>query len=98
MKIAYTPQEAWIQNATLRENILFGRPLDEVFYRKVVEACSLLPDFAVLPAGDLTEIGEKGINLSGGKLQMFSNLEIEVFRANYRNFYAVIYFNLYKPI
>ena len=67
MKIAYTPQEAWIQNSTLRENILFSEAFDEKRYRQVVESCSLLPDFEILPGGDLTEIGEKGINLSGGK-------------------------------
>ena len=67
MKIAYTPQEAWIQNSTLRENILFSEAFDENRYRTVIERCSLLPDFQILPGGDLTEIGEKGINLSGGK-------------------------------
>ena len=67
MKIAYTPQEAWIQNNTLRDNILFGQPINEDYYNTVVNACSLSPDFRVLPGGDLTEIGEKGINLSGGR-------------------------------
>lgn len=65
-KIAYTPQEAWIQNNTLRDNILFGHTFDQNRYTEVVHACSLLPDFSILPGGDLTEIGEKGINLSGG--------------------------------
>lgn len=57
----------WIQNNTLRENILFGLPYDEAWYNKVVEACSLNSDFDLLPAGDRTEIGERGITLSGGQ-------------------------------
>lgn len=67
MRIAYTPQEAWIQNNTLRDNILFGMDYNKDYYRKVIYACSLAQDFDILPGGDMTEIGEKGINLSGGK-------------------------------
>ncbi|KAG9267770.1 canalicular multispecific organic anion transporter 2 isoform X1 [Astyanax mexicanus] len=70
--VAYVPQQAWIQNATLRDNILFGRPYVEQKYRCVLEACALTPDLEVLPGGDLTEIGEKGINLSGGQRQRVS--------------------------
>jgi ATP-binding cassette subfamily C (CFTR/MRP) protein 1 len=66
-KVAYVAQTAWIMNSTLRENVLFGKPYNSVWYRTVIEACSLLPDLAILPAGDQTEIGEKGINLSGGQ-------------------------------
>ncbi|KAJ2497314.1 hypothetical protein GGH96_005197 [Coemansia sp. RSA 1972] len=65
--IAYVPQQAWILNATLRDNILFGSQLDQEFYDRVVDACALRPDLDMLPAGDMTEIGEKGINLSGGQ-------------------------------
>lgn len=57
--VAYVPQQAWIQNDSLRENILFGRPLRERHYQAVVEACALLPDLEILPSGDRTEIGEK---------------------------------------
>jgi ATP-binding cassette subfamily C (CFTR/MRP) protein 1 len=57
--IAYVAQQAWIQNATLRDNILFGKPFDPLRYDKVVEACALKPDLEILPAGDKTEIGEK---------------------------------------
>lgn len=71
-KIALVSQQAWIQNATLQNNILFGKPLDKDFYHKVTEACALLPDFEILPGGDMTEIGEKGINLSGGQNQRVS--------------------------
>nr|CAI5837090.1 unnamed protein product [Callosobruchus analis] len=67
--IAYASQQAWIQNATLRDNILFGSPCDKIEYEKVVEACALRADFNMLPAGDETEIGEKGIHLSGGQKQ-----------------------------
>ncbi|XP_054612884.1 ATP-binding cassette sub-family C member 3 isoform X2 [Dunckerocampus dactyliophorus] len=70
--VAYVPQQAWIQNATLRDNILFGRPYNEQKYRCVLEACALTPDLEVLPGGDMTEIGEKGINLSGGQRQRVS--------------------------
>ncbi|XP_017483220.1 PREDICTED: multidrug resistance-associated protein 1-like [Rhagoletis zephyria] len=67
--IAYVAQQAWIQNATVRENILFLNRYDEEKYRAVVDACALAPDLAILPAGDQTEIGEKGITLSGGQKQ-----------------------------
>ncbi len=71
-RIAYVPQQAWIQNATLQDNILFGRPMNEEFYNKVIHACALTADLAMLPGGDKTEIGEKGINLSGGQKQRVS--------------------------
>ncbi|XP_045473295.1 multidrug resistance-associated protein 1-like isoform X2 [Harmonia axyridis] len=70
--IAYVPQQAWIQNATLRENILFGKPYDRMKYQRVVGACALKSDFQALPGGDNTEIGEKGVNLSGGQRQRIS--------------------------
>ena len=57
--MAYVAQEAWIQNLTVRDNILFGEKFSEKKYRKVIQACSLLPDFDILSAGDQTEIGEK---------------------------------------
>ncbi|CAF1308417.1 unnamed protein product, partial [Adineta steineri] len=71
-KIAYVPQTAWIMNVTLRENILFGQDFDENLYNRVIEACALKQDLDMLPAGDQTEIGEKGINLSGGQRQRVS--------------------------
>ncbi|KZC08998.1 Multidrug resistance-associated protein 1 [Dufourea novaeangliae] len=67
--IAYVSQQAWIQNASLQENVLFGKPLHKSSYNRIIEACALNPDLKVLPAGDQTEIGEKGINLSGGQKQ-----------------------------
>jgi ATP-binding cassette, subfamily C (CFTR/MRP), member 1 len=71
-RIAYVPQQAWIQNSTLRENILFGKPYIKKLYDQVLHACALVPDLAILPGGDQTEIGEKGINLSGGQKQRVS--------------------------
>ncbi|KAF7773337.1 hypothetical protein Agabi119p4_5504 [Agaricus bisporus var. burnettii] len=68
-QVAYCPQVAWIQNASLRENILFGRPFVEELYWKTIDDACLLPDLHLLADGDLTEIGEKGINLSGGQKQ-----------------------------
>ncbi|ODM88995.1 Multidrug resistance-associated protein 1, partial [Orchesella cincta] len=67
--IAYVAQQAWIQNGSVRDNILFGKPYDSHKYNKILEACALLPDLEILVAGDKTEIGEKGINLSGGQRQ-----------------------------
>nr|XP_040235081.1 multidrug resistance-associated protein 1 isoform X3 [Anopheles coluzzii] len=71
-RIAYVSQQAWIQNATLKDNILFGKPMDQRRYARVIEACALKPDIEMLPGGDMTEIGEKGINLSGGQKQRVS--------------------------
>ncbi|KAL3972080.1 microtubule-associated serine/threonine kinase [Sarotherodon galilaeus] len=70
--LAFVPQQAWIQNATLKDNILFGSPHEEENFKKVIQACALAPDLELLPGGDLTEIGEKGINLSGGQKQRVS--------------------------
>ncbi|XP_056608084.1 multidrug resistance-associated protein 1 [Triplophysa dalaica] len=70
--VAYVPQQAWIQNATLKDNILFGRERIHNWYQNVLEACALLPDLEILPARDATEIGEKGLNLSGGQKQRVS--------------------------
>ncbi|KAJ3186165.1 Multidrug resistance-associated protein 1 [Gaertneriomyces sp. JEL0708] len=71
-RIAYVPQSAWIQNATLRDNIIFGSTFDEERYNAVIEACALKSDLLQFEAGDQTEIGERGINLSGGQKQRVS--------------------------
>ncbi|XP_034818031.2 ATP-binding cassette sub-family C member 10 isoform X6 [Pan paniscus] len=60
-------QEPWIQFATIRDNILFGKTFDAQLYKEVLEACALNDDLSILPAGDQTEVGEKGVTLSGGQ-------------------------------
>ncbi len=65
--VAYCAQEPWIQNCSMRENIIFGHPFNQRRYDEVIEACALSADIAALPGGDQTEIGERGINLSGGQ-------------------------------
>lgn len=61
--VAYVPQQAWIQNATLMNNIVFGKSVDHASYQRIIEACALKPDLEMLPAGDQTEIGEKVVNI-----------------------------------
>lgn len=65
-EIAYSQQIPWIQSKTIRDNILFGSQLDKIKYMNTIKICELERDLEILPNGDLTEIGEKGINLSGG--------------------------------
>ncbi|KAG2017864.1 ATP-binding cassette transporter [Coprinopsis cinerea AmutBmut pab1-1] len=84
--VAYCPQSAWIQNATIRENICFGRPFEEDRYWKAVRDSCLEPDLEMLPYGDMTEVGEKGISLSGGQKQrmnicraIYCNTDIQIF-------------------
>ncbi|KAI0821920.1 multidrug resistance-associated ABC transporter [Trametes gibbosa] len=64
---AYVPQSAWLRNASIKDNILFDLPYVEERYRKVLEACALLSDLEILEDGDESEIGERGVNLSGGQ-------------------------------
>ncbi|KAK2749837.1 hypothetical protein FQN57_005251 [Myotisia sp. PD_48] len=66
-RIAYVAQQSWIMNASVRENIVFGHRWDPHFYELTIEACALLSDFQTLPDGDQTEVGERGISLSGGQ-------------------------------
>ncbi|KAJ7513244.1 ABC protein [Mycena galericulata] len=85
-RVAYCPQSAWIQNATLRDNVLFGLPFEEDRYWRVLEDSCLLPDLQLLADGDLTEVGEKGINLSGGQKQ-----RVNIARALYYGADVVIF-------
>jgi len=57
--VAYVAQQAWIQNCSLKDNILFGEELIDEKYKQVIDTCALKPDLEILPAGDRTEIGEK---------------------------------------
>ncbi|KAK6783396.1 hypothetical protein RDI58_021193 [Solanum bulbocastanum] len=77
---AYVSQNAWIQTGTLRENILFGSTMDQIKYQEVLERCSLVKDLEMLPFGDQTIIGERGVNLSGGQKQ-----RVQLARALYQD-------------
>jgi ABC-type multidrug transport system fused ATPase/permease subunit len=70
--VGYMAQSSWIQNASLRDNILCRLPYEHDLYENVVRATSLVEDFKVLQKGDLTDIGERGINLSGGQKSRIS--------------------------
>ncbi|TCD67602.1 hypothetical protein EIP91_012232 [Steccherinum ochraceum] len=65
--VAYAPQTPWIMSVTVKDNIIFSHEFDESFYNIVLDACALRPDLALMPQGDMTEVGEKGITLSGGQ-------------------------------
>ncbi|RCV24892.1 hypothetical protein SETIT_5G122800v2 [Setaria italica] len=76
---AYVSQSAWIQSGKIQDNILFGKEMDNEKYERVLESCSLKKDLEILPFGDQTVIGERGINLSGGQKQ-----RIQIARALYQ--------------
>ena len=61
-RVAYVPQIAWILNATVKNNITFGKRFNSNFYNEVIRTCALEADLEILPGGDMTEIGEKVIN------------------------------------
>ncbi|RUS20390.1 hypothetical protein BC937DRAFT_95314 [Endogone sp. FLAS-F59071] len=65
--VAFVSQQVWLQNASIRENITFGLPFDKPRYEEVLEICALNPDCELWRDRDLTEIGEKGVTLSGGQ-------------------------------
>ncbi|PNP51658.1 hypothetical protein FNYG_15884 [Fusarium nygamai] len=65
--VAYVAQQPWVLNATVRDNITFGKQWDPEFYVETVKACALVDDLAQLPNGDQTVVGDKGITLSGGQ-------------------------------
>nr|CAB3219634.1 multidrug resistance-associated protein 5 [Phallusia mammillata] len=70
--LAYATQQAWLMNATIRENVVFGLQHDEKKYQDAIAASGLLDDLDIFPSGDLTEVGDRGINLSGGQKQRIS--------------------------
>lgn len=65
-RVAYCSQVPWIMAASLRDNVLFQAPMEPERYNTVISACALSQDLSELPAGDQTELGERGVNLSGG--------------------------------
>ncbi|XP_062014713.1 ABC transporter C family member 8-like [Rosa rugosa] len=78
--IAYVSQTSWIQSGTVRDNILFGKPMDKNRYEKAIKACALDKDITSFDHGDLTEIGQRGLNMSGGQKQ-----RIQLARAVYND-------------
>jgi ABC-type multidrug transport system fused ATPase/permease subunit len=101
--ISLVSQSAWIQNASLRANILFGLEYDKERYEAVLGACALLVDLQQLPDGDMTDIGEKGVNLVALKTSIFSSTEtiiiymymyIHTYICTYAYTYMYIYINV----
>ncbi|KAL2060532.1 hypothetical protein VTL71DRAFT_9173 [Oculimacula yallundae] len=78
--LAFCPQNAWVQNTSVQNNILFGKEMKPEWYQEVVGACALQADLDQLPRGDSTEVGERGITLSGGQKQ-----RLNLARAIYSN-------------
>lgn len=83
--VGYCAQTPWLQSMNIRENILFNEPYDESRYKKVLEACALLPDMAEFKHGDLSNIGENGIGLSGGQ-----KARVALARAVYSSAFVVL--------
>lgn len=73
-------QTSWIQSGSIRDNILYGKPMDKARYDKAIKACALDKDISNFDHGDLTEIGQRGLNLSGGQKQ-----RIQLARAVYND-------------
>ena len=78
--VAYVSQTSWIQSGTVRDNILFGKPMNREEYESAVKCCALDKDMENFPHGDLTEIGQRGLNMSGGQKQ-----RIQLARAVYND-------------
>lgn len=71
-RVAYVPQQAWVQNMSVRDNIIFGSEFEATRYEQTLAVCALNADLATFPSGDQSEIGESGLNLSGGQKQRVS--------------------------
>ena len=78
--VTYMAQTTWIQSGTVRDNILYGKPMDKIQYKKAIKACALDKDIESFSHGDMMEIGERGLNMSGGQKQ-----RIQLARAVYND-------------
>ena len=104
-KISFVSQNPWILNTTVEENILFFSPKDENKYKKIISICQLEPDLLTLQKGDQTEIGEKGLNLSGGQKArisiaraIYTESEIYIFDDPLSALDAYVGMNLFKGV
>ena len=104
-KISFVSQNPWILNTTIEENILFFSQKDEEQYKKIINICQLEPDLLTLQKGDQTEIGEKGLNLSGGQKArisiaraIYTNSEIYIFDDPLSALDAYVGMNLFKGV
>jgi len=75
--ISYAAQTPWLRHQSIKDNILFGAPYDEKRYNDVIDACALRPDLEMLEDGDLTEIGVRGVSLSGGQKARWVDHDVE---------------------
>ena len=104
-KVSFVSQNPWILNTTVEENILFFNEKNEERYKKIVSICQLEQDFNSLPKGDKTEIGEKGVNLSGGQKArisiaraIYDNAEIYIFDDPLSALDAYVGMKLFKAV
>ena len=67
VSVAFVSQPPWLENCSLKDNILFGLPFDQVRYEKTISACALERDIELLAEGSNTEVGMRGVSLSGGQ-------------------------------
>ena len=74
--LSYAAQSPWLQHLSIKDNILFGSPLDEDRYEQVIDACALRADLDMLEDGDATEIGARGVSLSGGQKARYDTLRL----------------------
>lgn len=84
--IAFVAQIPWIENASIKDNIMFGLPFDENRYNKTIEVCALKKDLDMMPDGDRTEIGLNGINLSGGQRWRITFARVWSIKPNVKTF------------